>query len=155
MRTLLAAGDVQLLTSSDPETLAPLFELYRSVEAHSWKARSDVAFAGRNRWIEYYRGLMDVGQPMRVAIHVLLLDGVPIAGLITGAFVNHPVSRIPMVIRNAVEKATRKNEVAERNVGRRKPMSDHPLLAIEPSRHRGARTWRLPRARGNRTHGTR
>jgi hypothetical protein len=86
MRTLLAAGEVQLLTSSDPQTLSPLFELYRSVEAHSWKARTDAAFAGSNPWVEYYTGLMDRSQPMRVAIHVLLLDGVPIAGLITGAF---------------------------------------------------------------------
>lgn len=86
MRTLLAAGEVELLTSSDPQTLPPLFELYRGVEAHSWKARTDAAFAGRNQWIGYYTGLMDVGQPMRVAIHVLLLNGVPIAGLITGAF---------------------------------------------------------------------
>ena len=86
MRTLLAAGDVQVLTSSDAQTLPPLFELYRSVEANSWKAQTDAAFASGNRWIEYYRGLMDRRQPMRVAIHVLLLDGVPIAGLITGAF---------------------------------------------------------------------
>ena len=88
MRTLLAAGDVQVLTSSDAQTLSPLFELYRSVEAHSWKAQTDAAFASDNRWIEYYSGLMHPRQPMRVAIHVLLLDGVPIAGLITGAFGN-------------------------------------------------------------------
>jgi hypothetical protein len=86
MRALLAAGDVQLLTSSDSQTLAPLFELYRNVEAHSWKARSDAAFAGGNQLTEYYTGLMNPSQPMRVAIHVLLLDGLPIAGLITGAF---------------------------------------------------------------------
>jgi hypothetical protein len=86
MRTLLAAGEVEVLTSSDPQTLPPLFELYRGVEAHSWKARTDAAFAGRNQWAWYYTGLMDAGQPMRVALHVLLLDGVPIAGLITGGF---------------------------------------------------------------------
>ena len=86
MRTLLAAGDVQLLTSSDQETLSPLLELYRSVEAHSWKARTDVAFEGVDRRIEFYRELMEPGQPMRITIHVLLLDGVPIAGLITGIF---------------------------------------------------------------------
>ena len=86
MRGLLAAGDVELLTSSDAQTLPPFFELYRSVEAHSWKAETDAAFAGRNQWTPYYTGLMDGGQPMRVAIQVLLLDGVPIAGLITGAF---------------------------------------------------------------------
>lgn len=88
MRALLAAGEVQLLTSSDAQTLPPLFELYRSVEARSWKARTDAAFAGRNQWALYYTGLMNGGQPMRVAIQVLLLDGVPIAGLITGAFGN-------------------------------------------------------------------
>jgi hypothetical protein len=88
MRALLAAGEVQLLTSSDAQTLPPLFDLYRSVEARSWKARTDAAFAGRNQWTLYYTGLMDGGQPMRVAIQVLLLDGVPIAGLITGAFGN-------------------------------------------------------------------
>jgi GNAT acetyltransferase-like protein len=86
MRTLLAAGDVQLLTSSDPQTLPPLFELYRSVEAQSWKARTEAGFAGRDQGTPYYTGLMDARQPMRIAIHALLLDGVPIAGLITGAF---------------------------------------------------------------------
>ena len=86
MRALLAAGEAQLLTSYDPQTLPPLFELYRSVEARSWKARTDAAFAGRDQWIPYYNGLMGGGQPMRVAIQVLVLDGVPIAGLITGAF---------------------------------------------------------------------
>jgi hypothetical protein len=86
MRTLLAAGEVQLLTSSDPQTLPPLFELYRGVEAHSWRAGTDAAFAGRNQWAPYYTGLMDGGQPMRVAIQVLLVTGVPVAGLITGAF---------------------------------------------------------------------
>ena len=86
MRALLAAGEVQLLTSSDAETRPPLFELYRSVEAHSWKAGTDAGFAGGTQWMEYYTGLMDRSQPMRVAVHVLLFDGVPVAGLITGAF---------------------------------------------------------------------
>ncbi len=86
MRTLLAAGDVQLLTSAEPETLPPLLELYRSIEAHSWKARTDVAFEGVDQRIEFYRELMEPGQPMRITIHVLLLDGMPIAGLITGVF---------------------------------------------------------------------
>ena len=86
MRALLAAGEVQVLTSSDSQTLQPLFELYRSVEGHSWKARTEAALAGSDQWTPYYLGLMDAGQPMRIAIHVLLLDGVPIAGLITGAF---------------------------------------------------------------------
>lgn len=86
MRTLLAAGEVQVLTSSDPQTIVALFELYCSIEAHSWKAQADAAISRDRRWIEYYTGLMSPAQPMRVVIQVLLLDGVPIAGLISGAF---------------------------------------------------------------------
>lgn len=82
-RLLLAAGDVQLLTSSDPHALAALFELHREVEAHSWKARAD---EHQRDWAGPYAGLMDPAQPMRLVIQVLLLDGVPIAGLVCGAF---------------------------------------------------------------------
>ncbi len=86
MRTLLAAGEVQVLTSSDPQVIAALFELYRSIEPHSWKAQTDVAISLDRQSVEYYTGLMDPAQPMQLWIQVLLLDGVPIAGLISGAF---------------------------------------------------------------------
>jgi len=86
MRTLLAAGDVQVLTSSDPGVVAPLFELYRGIEARGWKARTEAAFGHDRRWIDYFTGLMDPAQPMRMTIQVLLLDGLPVAGLISGAF---------------------------------------------------------------------
>lgn len=86
LRTLLAAGDVELLTSSDPQVLKPLFELYSSIEAHSWKAQAEAGFSGGRQWTEYYAGLMDAAQPMRIGIQVLLLDGVPIAGTINGVF---------------------------------------------------------------------
>ena len=86
MRTLLAAGEARVLTSSDPQTIAPLFELYRSIEPHSWKAQTDVAISLDRQSVDYYAGLMDPAQPMRVWIQVLLLDGIPIAGLISGAF---------------------------------------------------------------------
>lgn len=86
MRALLAAGEAQVLTSSDPQTIAPLFELYRSIEPHSWKAQAGVAISLDPQSVDYYAGLMDPAQPMRVWIQVLLLDGIPIAGLISGAF---------------------------------------------------------------------
>lgn len=86
MRTLLAAGEVQVLASSDPQVLAPLFELYRGIEPHSWKAQADAVISRDRQSVDYYTGLMDAAQPMRVWIQVLLLDGVPIAGLISGAF---------------------------------------------------------------------
>lgn len=86
MRTLLAAGEVQVLTSSDPQALAALFVLYQSIETHSWKDAADATISRDARTIEYYAGLMHPSQPMRVWIQVLLLDGVPIAGLISGSF---------------------------------------------------------------------
>lgn len=86
MRSLLSAGEVQYLLSSDPDITPELFVLYRSLEARSWKARAGSAIGRHPRWVEYFQGLLAAHQPMRVSIHLLLLDGVPIAGLITGTF---------------------------------------------------------------------
>lgn len=86
MRSLLAAGDVQLLTASEPATRAALFELFRGVEAQSWKAGTAAGLAGAGRWEDYYTGLMDPAAPMQLTVQILLLDRVPVAGLISGAF---------------------------------------------------------------------
>ena len=86
MRSLLAAGEVEYLVSSDPDTTPALFELYRSIEQRSWKSHAGTAIGRHARWNEYFKGLLADRQPTRMSIHVLLLDGVPIAGLITGAF---------------------------------------------------------------------
>lgn len=86
MRSLLAAGKLEYVTSSDPQSTLALFELYRHIEPRSWKSRADVAISRHPQWVDYYQGLLQAHQPMRLCIHVLLLDGVPIAGLITGAF---------------------------------------------------------------------
>lgn len=86
MRTLLAAGEVEVLSSSDPSVTPALFELCRCIEPRSWKSQADAAISRHPKRIEYFQGLLDARQPMRVSIHVLLLDGIPIAGLITGSF---------------------------------------------------------------------
>lgn len=83
---LLDAGNVELLSSSQPLTTPALFELYRSIEAHSWKSKANINISSYPRRIEYVKGLLDSQQPMRISIQVLLLDGVPIAGLICGSF---------------------------------------------------------------------
>jgi hypothetical protein len=86
MRSLLAAGEVEYLASSDPAATPALLELYHGIEPRSWKARTGAAIGRHPRWVDYFRGLLDARQPMRVSIQVLLLDGVPIAGLVSGAF---------------------------------------------------------------------
>lgn len=83
---LLAAGRVELLASGDPRTTPLLFELYLGIEAHSWKSRAGATIARHPCRIAYFRSLLEANQPMQVTIQLLLLDGVPVAGLINGAF---------------------------------------------------------------------
>lgn len=86
MRSLFAAGEVEVLSSTDPETRAALFELYRGIEPHSWKTGAGGAIGSDPQRLAYYLGLMAPEQAMQIHLQVLLLDGVPIAGLISGAF---------------------------------------------------------------------
>lgn len=86
IRSLLSAGKLEYISSSDPQSTMALFELHRRIEPRSWKARAGVTISQHACWTDYFRGLLDPHQPMRITIHVLMLDGVPIAGLITGAF---------------------------------------------------------------------
>jgi CelD/BcsL family acetyltransferase involved in cellulose biosynthesis len=86
IRTLFSAGEVECLMSSDPAITPYLFELYRIVESRSWKSTADAAIGRDPKWVEYTKGLLGARQPMHLSIHVLLLDGVPIAGLINGSF---------------------------------------------------------------------
>jgi len=84
-RKLLASGNVELLTSADPVSTPALLALYCSIERRSWKT-PDLTVSGTAQRLDYYRALLGARQPMRVVIQVLLLDGVPIAGLISGSF---------------------------------------------------------------------
>ncbi|HEY6514067.1 MAG TPA: GNAT family N-acetyltransferase [Burkholderiaceae bacterium] len=88
VRHLLAAGELELLSSSDTAATPALLELYRSIEPRSWKSRTDVGIGQEPRRIAYFEGLLGTHQPMRLSIQILLLDGVPIAGLINGSFAN-------------------------------------------------------------------
>jgi len=86
MRHLLAAGEVELLSSSDRAVTPALLELYRGIEPRSWKSLADATIGRHPRRIAYFEGLLDPRQPMQVSIQILLLDGLPIAGLINGAY---------------------------------------------------------------------
>lgn len=86
MRALLAAGDVQLIGSSDAAVTPALFELYQCVDAQSWKSQAKVNIARHPGQVAYFKSLLEAGQPMRISIQILLLDGRPIGGLISGIF---------------------------------------------------------------------
>lgn len=86
MRGLMAEGKLELLTASEPHARAALFVLYRGVEHHSWKARAGVDIGHDARSLAYFQGLMADGQPMQIVIQLLVLNELPVAGLISGAF---------------------------------------------------------------------
>lgn len=86
LQGLFGAGRVELLASSDPLTTPALFELVLGIEPRSWKAQAAATITRHPLREAYFRSLLDARQPMRLSIHLLLLDGVPIAGLINGAF---------------------------------------------------------------------
>jgi hypothetical protein len=86
MRKLFASGETQLLTSSDPASTPALLDLYCSIEKRSWKFQTELAVGGTPERLDYFRRLLDARQPMQAVIQVLVLDGVPVAGLISGAF---------------------------------------------------------------------
>ena len=76
----------ELLSSSDPADTPALLELYLGIEPRSWKAQADADIGRHPQRIAYFRSLLEARQPMQVGIHLLLMDGVPVAGLISGAF---------------------------------------------------------------------
>jgi hypothetical protein len=86
MRKLLGAGVVELLGSADPAVTPALLELYRGIEAHSWKSQAKANIGRSRERIAYFEALLAPHQPMTIAIQILLLDGVPIAGIISGDF---------------------------------------------------------------------
>ncbi|MDO8597456.1 MAG: GNAT family N-acetyltransferase, partial [Sulfuricaulis sp.] len=86
VRSLFAAGKVEFLSSSDPAVTPALFELYRRSESHSWKSQAQANIDRNPERVAYLKGLLDARQPMRLSIQLLLLDGIPIAGLIVGAY---------------------------------------------------------------------
>jgi hypothetical protein len=88
LRMLFAAGEVRLLESSDPNVTPHLLDVCRDIEGHSWKSRANAIIGRDQRRIDFFNGLMDARQPMRISILVLLLNGIPIAGLVCGAFMD-------------------------------------------------------------------
>ena len=83
-RNLVASGHVLYLSSDSPRALPALFDLYLKVEARSWKSQVDGTIARHPSRLAFFRTLLGSDQPMRLCISLLLLDGVPIAGLIDG-----------------------------------------------------------------------
>jgi CelD/BcsL family acetyltransferase involved in cellulose biosynthesis len=87
-RALSALGRLEHLGSADPRATPLLFDLYLTIEARSWKAGADVSISRSARRVEFFRQLLGPRSPLRIRIDLLLLDGIPVAGLLCGGFEN-------------------------------------------------------------------
>lgn len=85
-RAILGAGEVLYLSSDDPAVTPALLDLYATLEPRSWKSHAGGTIGRHEKRMRFFRALLSPEQPMRISIDVLLIDGVPVAGLINGHF---------------------------------------------------------------------
>lgn len=76
-RSLMAAGEVELVSSDDPRAGKELLSMYMELEARSYKLDSATGVGGDPRKASRHAALAESGATL---FHFLLLDGLPIAG---------------------------------------------------------------------------
>jgi CelD/BcsL family acetyltransferase involved in cellulose biosynthesis len=86
MRKLLGAGEIELISSTGPSSLPALFDVYLDLERRSWKASVSGHIGRHPQRIAFFRRLLQPDQPMKMWVNLLLLDGVAVAGIVSGAF---------------------------------------------------------------------
>lgn len=86
-RRLFAAGEPTWIEAdgSDPRALEELFEIYLSIEARSWKQRAKAGIARHEKRVRFFRRMIAERSCPRPWIGVLLLDGAPIAAMISAS----------------------------------------------------------------------
>ncbi len=85
-RRLLAAGRVEIASSSAARAREPLYELYLDVERRSWKEAAHAGIRRDPRRIEHFRALCQPDQPLELGFDFVLFDDLPIAAMLSGAF---------------------------------------------------------------------
>lgn len=78
-RRLLAAGRVEVILSAEPGARSALLDLYLDVERRSWKEKASAGISRHPERLALFRELC--GGPLTIVFEIVLLDGVPIAGL--------------------------------------------------------------------------
>ena len=85
-RRLSEAGTTEVVSSSDPACLPALFDLYLDVELRSWKARAGAGVTRSALREDYMRALLANRRILDIELKLLLLDGYPVSGIMTGTF---------------------------------------------------------------------
>jgi glycosyltransferase involved in cell wall biosynthesis len=77
-RKLLAAGRVEVVSSSDPAARGALLDMYLAIETRSWKASVGAGVDRNPERLALFRALY--ASPLTTPLLIILLDGVPIVG---------------------------------------------------------------------------
>lgn len=85
-RRLLSAGKVEIVASNDPRAREPLLDLYLDLERRSWKETARAGIRRDPKRVAMFRALCDEAQPLALDVLLVLLDGVVIAGIVSGAY---------------------------------------------------------------------
>lgn len=85
-RRTAEAGRMETVSSSDPVAVRALLELYLDLERRSWKEAAHAGVRRHPRRVDFFRALAQPGQPMVLSVHLVLVDGLPVSGAVSGAF---------------------------------------------------------------------
>lgn len=85
-RRLTETGRTEVVSTRDPACLPALFELYLDLESRSWKARAGAGVTRSALREDYMRALLANPRILGIDLKILLLDGQPISGIMTGTF---------------------------------------------------------------------
>ncbi|MFK7917515.1 MAG: GNAT family N-acetyltransferase [Ilumatobacter sp.] len=82
-RRLDAAGEVEVLSGSASAALLELFEAYLLLEDRSWKRSTEAAIRRHDQRVQMFRELFTTADAVTHHVELVMLDGQPIAGLIS------------------------------------------------------------------------
>jgi CelD/BcsL family acetyltransferase involved in cellulose biosynthesis len=85
-RAALRSGRAEVVWSDDPSARLALLELYLDLERRSWKAAAGAGVTRHASRVAFFRELCQPWQPLALHFLFVLLDGVPIAGVLGGTF---------------------------------------------------------------------
>ncbi len=88
VRRLFQSGEVRWLFSDDPEVTRSLLPHYLDLERRSWKMLGGGVISRHERRLAFFEALAggDHAPRLRLALGVVVVDGLPIAGMLAGIF---------------------------------------------------------------------
>jgi CelD/BcsL family acetyltransferase involved in cellulose biosynthesis len=83
---LFGEGAIEFVASRGPAAAARLLALHLDVEARSWKGPARAGVSRHPTRVRFFEALAAEGSPLPLSVRLMLLDGVPIASELNGAF---------------------------------------------------------------------